>query len=220
MSEIPLKRTVFLVDDHPLVCEGLATMINRQGDMTVCGQASTASEALRAIEALRPDAVIVDITLERGSGLELIKDVKATFPECVMLVLSMHEESDYAQRALLAGARGYVMKREAAKKVILALRDVLAGKLFVSEAFARETTEKVFGSSNPVGMHPLLSDRELEVFEMLGQGYETRRVAESLNLSMKTVQTYCARIKEKLRLDTAHELMREAVRWVSRKEAG
>ncbi len=224
MSDIPdtiTKRRIFLVDDHPLVCEGLSILINRQKDMEVCGSATNAPEALQAIEAGKPDAAIIDLTLESGSGLELIKDLKACCPEVALLVLSMHEETVYAQRALLAGARGYVMKREATKKVVVALQSVLDGQLFVSESFAKAMTEKLFNlqAEGSMSLESTLSDRELEVFEMLGKGFETRRIAESLNIGIKTVQTYCARIKEKLGVHTINELLLTAMRWVeSRKE--
>jgi len=215
MTDTDHKRKIFLVDDHPLVCEGLTLLINRQADMLVCGEARSAPAALEAIQELRPDAALIDLTLASGSGLELIKDLKMCCPEIAMLVLSMHDESTYAERALRAGARGYVMKREATKKVVNALRTVLDGGGFVSEAFGRKMTKKVIDiethSSGTIISE--LSDRELEVFELLGQGMETRQIAESLNIAMKTVQTYCARMKEKLNVDNLSELMREAVRW-------
>lgn len=217
MSE---KRKVFLVNDHPLVCDGLTTLIDRQPDMVVCGTATSAPRALQAIEQSQPDAAVIDITLESGSGLELIKDLHACCPNVVLLALSMHDESIYAQRAILAGARGYVMKREATKKVVAALREVLAGKLFVSETFAKKMAEKLLDKRSQSCSTPgeALSDRELEVFEMLGRGWETRRIAESLKIGMKTVQTYCARIKEKLDIKTANELMLAAVHWVEEKQ--
>ncbi len=210
------KRRIFLVDDHPLVCEGLTNMINRQKDMVVCGEAGSAPEALQAIEATRPDAALVDLTLSSGSGLQLIKDLRACCPETVLVVLSMHDETTYAERALRAGARGYVTKREATKKVITALRQTLEGKLFVSDAFARAMTEKFVDFQTPQtgSIITSLSDRELQVFEMLGDGLETREIAESLNIGMKTVQTHCARMKDKFNVNTLNELMREAVRWL------
>jgi len=210
------KRRIFLVDDHPLVCEGLTEMINRQRDMEVCGEAHSAAEALQAIQELRPDAALVDLTLASGSGLELIKDLRVCCPETVLVVLSMHDESTYAERALRAGARGYVMKREATKKVILALRQVLEGGIFVSDAFARAMTEKQIEAHMPKKGTSIssLSDRELQVFEMLGTGAQTRDIAQSLNISLKTVQTHCARMKEKLGVGSLNELMREAIRWV------
>lgn len=215
MVETFTKRKIFLVDDHPLVCEGLTILINRQKDMEVCGEASGAPEALQAIEKTRPDAALIDLTLASGSGLELIKDLKAVCPQMAIVVLSMHDESTYAERALRAGARGYVMKREATKKVIVALQTVLEGELFVSEVFAKAMTEKLVEKrSLPAdSIVAELSDRELQVFELLGQGMETRQIAEKLIIGMKTVQTYCGRMKEKLKVNSLNELMREAVRW-------
>jgi DNA-binding NarL/FixJ family response regulator len=207
------KRRVFLVDDHPLVREWLTNLINQQKDLTVCGEAEDAPRALQAIEALQPDVAIVDVTLANGSGIELVKDVKRIAPQVAVVVLSMHDESLYAERALRAGARGYVMKRESTKKVITALRDVLEGRLHVSDEFRALLTERLLDGK--AGGSPVdeLSDRELEVFRRLGQGQETRRIAEALGLSIKTVQVYCARIKEKLGLANATELLREAMRW-------
>jgi DNA-binding NarL/FixJ family response regulator len=207
------RRSVFLVDDHPLVREWLTNLINQQEDLVVCGEAEDAPQALRAIEALKPDVVIVDITLASGSGIELVKDIKRCVPAVAIVVLSMHDETLYAERALRAGARGYVMKRETTKKIIAAIRTVLDGKLYVTDEFKTSIGEKHLEGG--AGGSPLdqLSDRELEVFRMLGQGYETRRIAESLCISIKTVQVYCARIKEKLAIGNATELLREAVRW-------
>jgi len=212
----PAKRLIFLVDDHPLVCEGLTILINRQDDMMVCGEASRAPEALQAIVALRPDAALVDLSLASGSGLELIKDLRACCPETALVVLSMHDESTYAERALRAGARGYVMKRDVTKNVIVALRHVLEGKMFVSDDFARAMTEKIVEFKTPQAVSPIasLSDRELEVFEMLGSGMETREISESLNMALRTVQTHCARMKTKLGVNSLIGLTREAARWV------
>ena len=210
-----LKRRVFIVDDHPLVREWLTTLIGQQADLTVCGEAATAAEAMQAVAASKPEVAIVDISLKDSSGIELIKDLKKACPGLVVLVLSMHEESHYAERALRAGARGYLMKRETTRKVIPAIRQILEGKLCVSEAIAAAMTAqfvegKTLATSSPVGQ---LSDRELEVFEWLGQGRTTRQIAETLRVSVKTVQAHCARIKEKLNLSSATELLREAVRW-------
>jgi len=209
------KRRVFIVDDHPLVREWLTTLINQQTDLAVCGEAATAAEAMQAVGASKPEAAIVDISLTDSSGIELIKDLKKACPGLVVLVLSMHEESHYAERALRAGARGYLMKRETTRKVIPAIRQILEGKLCVSEAIAAAMTAqfvegKTLATSSPVGQ---LSDRELEVFEGLGQGRTTRQIAETLRVSVKTVQAHCARIKGKLNLSSATELLWEAVRW-------
>jgi DNA-binding NarL/FixJ family response regulator len=209
------KAKIFLVDDHPLVREWLTHLIHQQPDLMVCGEAESAPQAFDAILKMRPDIAIVDISLKSGSGIELLKNIRAAAPEVAMIVLSMHDESLYAERALRAGARGYIMKRETAKRVIAAIRQVLQGKLYLSESMRVHFAEKFEGGDPPATSLPVqqLSDRELEVFQLLGQGYETRQIAASLNISMKTVQAFCARIKEKLSLASATELLREAVRW-------
>ena len=213
LPETNSPRRVFLVDDHPLVREWLTNLIHQQKDLTVCGEAEEAPAALRAIERLQPDAAVVDVTLANGSGIELVKDLKRVAPKVAVVVLSMHDETLYAERALRAGARGYVMKRETTRKVIAALREVLEGRLYVSEEFRASLTEKFIEGKTGGSSVDQLSDRELEVFRQLGQGHETRRIAESLGISIKTVQVYCARIKEKLSLANATELLREAMRW-------
>ena len=209
------KRTVFIVDDHPLVREWLTNLINQQPDLVVCGESESAPQAFAAIGACQPDAAIVDISLKDSSGIELIKSLKQSHPAVAVLVLSMHEESHYAGRALRAGAKGYVMKRETTRKVIEAIRRILEGKLYVSEALAdvlaaHFADEKKGGNRSPIEQ---LSDRELEVFDMLGRGLGTRQISETLGISLKTVQAYCARMKEKLNLDSGTELLREAIRW-------
>jgi DNA-binding NarL/FixJ family response regulator len=210
-----LKKAIFLVDDHPLVREWLTNLINQQPDLSVCGEAETGPQAMQGILARRPDVAIIDISLKDSSGLELIKDLKQTSPGVAVLVLSMHEEAHYAERALRAGARGYIAKRETTRKVIGAIRQVLAGQLYLTEDIAKTlATQYVTGSGRPrESLVDQLSDRELEVFELLGQGRGTRQIAEVLRVSVKTVQAYCARIKEKLNLSSATELLREAVRW-------
>jgi DNA-binding NarL/FixJ family response regulator len=214
-SNLAGKKRIFLVDDHPLVREWLTNLIHQQLDLTVCGEAESGPQALETIAALKPDIAIVDIALKDSSGIELIKDLKQRCPNIAVLVLSMHEESHYAERALRAGAKGYIMKRETTGKVIAAIRQVLDGKLYVSESIvstmaAHFVEGKRLARGEPVEQ---LSDRELEVFELLGQGRGTRQIAETLHVSVKTVQAYCARIKEKLNLASATELLREAVRW-------
>lgn len=209
------KTKIILVDDHPLVREWLTNLIHQQPDLEVCGGAETAPDALRQIEKLKPDVAIIDISLKDGSGIELIKNIKAVDKRVEIVVLSMHDERLYAERALRAGARAYVMKRESTGNIIAAVRRVLAGELYVSDRMSAAFAQKFVGGKSPTDASPIdqLSDRELEVFQMLGEGIETRRIAESLNVSMKTVQVYCARIKEKLNLANATELLREAVRW-------
>jgi DNA-binding NarL/FixJ family response regulator len=209
------SKSVFLVDDHPLVREWLTNLINQQSGLRVCGEAESGPQAREQILELKPDVAVVDIALKDSSGIELIKDLKQSCPEVAVLVLSMHEDSHYAERALRAGARGYIMKRETATKVIMAIRQVLAGKLYMSESLAAAMAAQfVTGKALATGsLVEQLSDRELEVFELLGDGRGTRQISEALGVSIKTVQAYCARIKEKLNVASATELVREAVRW-------
>jgi DNA-binding NarL/FixJ family response regulator len=208
------KYKILLVDDHPLVREWLASLINQQPDLVVCGEAESAAEALSYLGAQSPDLAIVDLSLKEGSGLELIKTIKSNYPYVAVIVLSMHDEKHYAERAIRAGARGYVMKRETTKKIIAVIDQVRTGKLGVSDEvstlFAERFVDNRARSRTPVEE---LSDRELEVFRLLGEGLDTRSVANTLHISIKTVQAYCARIKDKMKLANATELLREAVRW-------
>ena len=215
------RKRIFLVDDHPLVREWLGHLINRQTDLVLCGEAGDASEAMREIRRRAPDAVVVDISLGGSSGIELVTEIKLAFPRIAVLVLSMHEDSTYVERALRAGALGYVAKRETTAKIVAAIRQVLRGQYFLSGPLALAITRKYVERPARVDLSPAerLSNRELEVFEMLGRGFETRRVAEELHISMKTVQAYCARIKEKLQLNSATELLREAILWDQRDNA-
>ena len=215
MNMQTVKSSVYLVDDHPLVLEWLTTLINQLPDLKVCGEASTAAEAFDGIRELKPDIAIVDLSLKEGSGLDLIKGVKSSAPETAVIVLSMHDEQYYAERTMRAGARGYVMKGEVTSDILAAIRDVRAGKIFLSPRMQEVFAERFVDGNIPTLRSPVetLSDRELQVFQLLGQGIETRRVAQKLNVSIKTVQAYCARIKDKLQLSNASELLREAVRW-------
>jgi DNA-binding NarL/FixJ family response regulator len=211
---MPQKAKILLVDDHPLVREGVANLIQQQPDLEVCGEAASEPQALQLLASVQPDVAVVDLSLENGSGLELIKNIKAMYPAVAMLALSMHDESLYAERALRAGARGYLMKREAAKKVIQGIRKVLAGQIFVSEKIAALMAERfVGGPMAPGSPVEQLSDRELEVFQLLGSGQSTRQIADQLHVGFKTVQAYCARIKDKLQLANATELLRTAMQW-------
>jgi DNA-binding NarL/FixJ family response regulator len=214
MSSIRATR-VFLVDDHPLVREWLTNLISRQPDLHVCGEADSTPSALRTIGAARPDVAIVDLSLDGRSGLELIKDLRQIHPEIAVLVLSMRDELSFAERALRAGARGYVMKREVAKQVILAIRRVEAGGVWVSDRVSALLAQRV-AAGVPQGPEPpitRLSERELEVFRLIGQGQATRQIAGALHVSAKTVQTYCTRVKLKFGLASATQLLREAIRW-------
>jgi len=207
---------IFLVDDHALVREGLRKLIEQETDLVVCGEAETADTALAAVSELQPEVVLVDLSLRTDSGLDLIKRLHQLPQAPRLLVLSMHDELHYAERALRAGASGYVMKRETSGRVLEAIRTLLAGQVFVSPAVSTQMAGKMMGSGRRASQSPIerLSDRELEVFLRLGQGQETRRIAEELHLSLKTIHTHCAHLKEKLGLENATALMLEAVRWV------
>ena len=212
-SEAHRKR-ILVVDDHPLVREWLTQLINQQPDLVVCGEAESAAAALAALEGARVDLAVVDLSLKDSPGLELIKTLQKAEPAIPALVLSMHDEALYAARAFRAGARGYVNKRESAQKVVEAIRRVLEGKLYVGEKTAEVLAgETLRGANLTRPAIERLSDRELEVFQKLGQGIGTRQIAEDFSVSIKTIQAYCARIKEKLNVGSATELLREAVRW-------
>lgn len=215
-ARVSSRARVFIVDDHPMVREWLASLIRQQPDLAVCGEAADAPGALRAIPSARPDVVMVDISLEGNSGLELIRDLRLQHPAIKTLVLSMHEHSAYAARALRAGARGYIMKNESTPRVVEAIRQVLSGRIYASPDLLAQLLEQAGPGGATETEHPvrILSPRELEVFRRLGRGEKTRHIADELQVSMKAVQVYCARIKEKLGLANAAELVREAVRWV------
>jgi DNA-binding NarL/FixJ family response regulator len=209
------KHRIFLVDDHPLVRESLANLINQQPDMEICGDAEDAESARQGLETAQPHLVVVDISLKSISGLDLIREIRQTFPSILTMVLSMHEESMYAERAFRAGAKGYLIKRETSKAIVEALRKVLAGGLYLSERVALAVAEQLIRSTDSAAtpIADQLSSRELEIFGLLGQGITTAHIAENLKLSLKTVQSYCGRIKEKLHLSNSVELLREAVCW-------
>jgi DNA-binding NarL/FixJ family response regulator len=209
------KRRVFLVDDHPLVREGLANLINGQNDLVVCGEAEDSAGAITGITKTRPDVALVDISLKNESGLELVKNLENQFPLVALIVLSMHDEALYAERALRAGARGYVMKRETTKSVLASIRRVLEGGVYVSERVVNSMARRFSSSPKRLESSPVerLSDRELEIFRLLGQGRTTAQIAEDLHLSLKTVQAYCARAKEKFGVSSLGELLRAAIRW-------
>jgi len=208
------KTKILLVDDHPLVREWLTNLINEEPDLEVCGSVSNAREALGLIGTLLPRIVVVDISLDGGSGLELIKNVKAVHPQVDMVVLSMHDEMLYTERAMRAGAVGYVMKCDATDKVLAAIRTVLQGGRYFSNTINATLAQKlVQGTGDQPTAIAALSDRELEVFQLLGRGYSTRQISEQMNVGFKTVHAYCARIKEKLNLANIHELFFHAIRW-------
>ena len=209
------KRSVFIVDDHPLVREGLTNLINGQSDLAVCGEAKDSAEAIDGIAKERPDVAIIDISLTNESGLELIKNLVKQFPQVAVVVLSMHDEALYAERALRAGARGYVMKHETSKSVLASIRRVIGGDIYVSERIVNRMALRLSSARKPLATSPVerLSDRELEIFQLLGQGRTPSEIARDLNLSLKTVQAYCARAKEKFGVTSLTELLRAAIRW-------
>lgn len=211
----PRKKTVFVVDDHPIVRQGLALLINQETDLTVCGEAEEMHSALSAVQAVRPDILIVDISLNGPDGLELLKNIRLGAPRLPVLILSMHDESIYAERALRAGANGYIMKQEATEKVLVALRRILSGEIYVSDRIANSMLRHYVRGVNPSEHSSIsdLTDRELEVFRLIGEGHGTRQIAETLHLSVKTVESYQAHIKEKLSLRSARELVQHAVQW-------
>ena len=209
------KHRVFIVDDHPLVREGLTNLINGQNDLTVCGEAKDSAEAVDGIAKEIPDVAIIDISLTNESGLELIKNLVRQFPQVAVIVLSMHDEGLYAERALRAGARGYVMKHETSKNVLASIRQVLAGRVYVSERIVNRMALRLTSSRRQVASSPVerLSDRELEIFQLLGHGRSPSEIAVDLNLSLKTVQAYCARAKQKFGVTSLTELLRAAIQW-------
>jgi DNA-binding NarL/FixJ family response regulator len=209
------KSRIFIVDDHPLVREGFTNLINGQDDLIVCGEAKDSAQAIDEIMKARPDVALIDISLTNESGLELVKQLARQFPQVALIILSMHDETLYAERALRAGARGYVMKHETSKSVLASIRRVLGGGVYVSERINKRIASRLDSSRELVTTSPVerLSDRELEIFRLLGQGRTTSQIAGDLKLSLKTVQAYCARAKEKFGATSLNELLRAAIRW-------
>jgi DNA-binding NarL/FixJ family response regulator len=209
------KRSVFIVDDHPLLRQGLALMINREQDLAVCGEAEEAQAAMRAISQCQPDILIVDISLNGPDGLDLLKSIRNSYPGLPVLILSMHDEATYAERALRARANGYIMKQEATEKVLVAVRRILNGEVYLSDRIANKMLQQyIGGASTALGSRlNALSDRELEVFRSIGEGRSTRQIADELHLSVKTVETYQAHLKEKLALKSGRELIQHAIQW-------
>ena len=207
---------IFIVDDHPMVREQLSEMITRESYMFVCGEAEDARTALEAIERVKPDLAIVDLTLRNAHGIELIKDLRARGDKVFILVLSMHDESVFAERVLRAGARGYITKQEPSRKVIEAIREILAGKIYVSEKVAGKFMQRIAGAGRESAASPLdiLTDRELEIYQLIGQGFTTREIASALNLDGRSVEHYRVRIREKLHIESATDLYEHAMQWV------
>ena len=218
------KLRILVVDDHPIVRQGLALMIDQEPDLEVCGEAEAADQALRALTRLQPDILVLDLSLPGNDGIGLLKTIRAAHPSLPILILSMHDESVYAERALRAGANGYIMKQEATERVLVALRRILKGEVYLSDRLADRMLRRAVGQPNP-SRRPSrpelasLTDRELEVFELIGRGLGTREIARELELSVKTVESYQAHIKEKLSLPSARALMQRAIEWRVRERA-
>jgi DNA-binding NarL/FixJ family response regulator len=208
-------KTVFLIDDHPLLVQGLTELINAQADLEVVGESDDWTVALKKIGELNPDILVLDITLRNANGLEVLKNLRVHHPDLKVLMLSMHEENLYAMRTMKAGAHGYIMKGCAAEELIGAIRQIVQGGIYLSDALARRTMQQMVGRKTEVGGSPLedLSDRQLEVFNLIGDGLTTRRMAEKLHLSIKTIETHKAHIKEKLNLANSAALTQHAIHW-------
>jgi DNA-binding NarL/FixJ family response regulator len=209
------KCRVLLVDDHPIVRQGLGLLIDREADLSVCGEAEGAHSAFHAIETLRPDIVVLDISLNGPDGLDVLKEIRMKTGSLPVLILSMHDESIYAERAMRAGANGYIMKQEATEKVLVAIRRILQGEVYLSDRLTSTMLQQYVRGSSPTKSSPLLNltDRELEVFRLIGEGHGTRQIADELRLSVKTIESYQAHIKEKLALRNARELVQHAIEW-------
>lgn len=215
-GKTPAQKKILIVEDHPLTRMGLVQVISREPDFLICGEAETSAEAIEALTVANPDIVLTDITLRNGSGLELIKDVMAIRPGTLVLVLSMHDESIYAERSLRAGARGYLMKHLSAGHVVEAIRKVLEGEIYVSENVTENILGFISGKNEDAGRSSidLLTDRELEIFGLIGRGKDKNEIASQLHLSVKTVDAHRANIRIKLRLKNFADLLRHAACWV------
>jgi DNA-binding NarL/FixJ family response regulator len=209
----PPVRKIFIVDDHPVVRQGLALLINREPDLAVCGDAEEANSALQKIALLKPDVVLVDISLNGPDGLDLLKNIRMRDATLPILILSMLDELLYAERALRAGASGYIMKQEATEQVLVAIRRILGGEIYLSGRMANKILHHFAGGAPASARSPVadLTDRELEVFRLIGEGHSTRKIAEELHISVKTVESYQAHIKEKLALKNSRELVQRAI---------
>lgn len=213
-EQATVKSRIFIVDDHPIVRQGLMQLLNNEPDLEVCGQGEDAYQALRTIRQLRPDLTLLDISLKDTGGIELLKELRAQDPKLQVLILSMHDESLYAERALRAGARGYIMKQEAPQTLLQAVRKVLKGDVYVSEKMSGVLLQRMVGNRKPDGTLPMdrLTDREMEIFRMIGAGMTVKEIAEKLFLSAKTIEAHREHIKEKLTLKSSAELLRFAIR--------
>lgn len=214
------KIKVLIVDDHPVLRQGLKLLINQERDLTVCGEAEDAEQALQAIKTLKPNLAIVDLSLKKASGIELIKEIKNLYPRLITLVLSIHDESFYAERALRAGAKGYIMKQEGTETIVKAVHQVLKGEIYLSEGMSKKLLQTAFagermgGASSP----QQLTDRELEVLRLVGKGFSTQEIADQIYLSVKTIETHHKNIREKLHLDSSLKLRQYAIQWLQSEE--
>jgi len=213
------RARILLVDDHPLVRERLAEIINQEPDLMVCGEAQDRAGALAAMAAHRPELAIINLALKDSDGLELIKDIRLQWPNVLMLVVSMYEESLYAERVIRAGARGYVTKQEATRDILSAIRRVLSGRVYLNENISARIIDRLADRSVPGAATPaeMLADRELQVFELLGRGLAVNEIARRLRIATKTVDTYRRRIREKLNLQTSSQLLQHAISWTRRR---
>ncbi len=211
------KVKIFLVDDHPIIRQGIKQVVERNEDMVVIGEASNANEAIKDINKLQPDLAIVDIMLDGSvNGIELVRSIRERFPKIHSIVLSMHDESIYAERAIRSGARGYIMKEVAPKNIVEAIRTVLSGELYISESQSKKIIDKlVHGSVDTDGLSlDSLSDREFEIFQLLGNGFSTKEIAGKLSLSIYTVESHKRNIKTKMKLGSSSEVIKHAIQWV------
>ncbi len=211
-----VRRKVLIVDDHPITRQGIRLLIDQQPDFVVCGEADNGAAAIELAAKLKPDLAIVDITLRTANGIEVTKNLRAHSPSLLILIVSMHDEELFAERALRAGAKGYLMKHEASDQIVNALRRIVGGEIFVSERVQAKMLSRIINSRTGEVVSPVdsLSDREMEVFQLLGNGYSTRQIAERLNLSVKTIDSYREHLKLKLNLESGAELIRYAIQWV------
>jgi DNA-binding NarL/FixJ family response regulator len=215
LTGYPKKFRVLLVDDHPIVRQGLALLVDREADLCVCGEADGAHSAFHAITRLKPDIVVLDISLSGPDGLDVVKEIRTKTTSLPILILSMHDESIYAERAIRAGANGYIMKQEATEKVLVAIRRILQGEVYLSGRLTNSMLRQYARGEAPAKTSPFvhLSDRELEVFRLIGEGQGTRQIADELHVSIKTIESYQAHIKEKLSLRNSRELVQHAIKW-------
>jgi len=221
-AEASPRTRILIVDDHPIVRQGIEMLISEEPDMSVCGEAESVREALEAIEQTMPDVAIVDLSLKESSGLELIKDIQIRYPKLLVLVLSMRDESFYAERVLRAGARGYITKEEGTERVIEGIRRILEGEIYLSDKLASKMINKFVAGQAGSSRFSInnLTDREIEVFELIGSGLATREIADELHVSRKTVESHREHIKEKMKLNSATELLKHAIQWVQYHSGG